>query len=200
MRKILLLLLLLLTSSAVYAANVVVESLTDIDASNPQKPFSVKVLEQAEFSDIVFEENSVINGEVIKLVGPKRGNKDAYIVIRPESYTKDGATVDIKDEYIEAKVIGYSKPDFKKTVLDAGLTVGGHFVKGLGQIFYFSKGLISPNEGQSRAASAVQNVYKNSPFVYIEKGKEVQIEAGDFLVLEFYHSDVPKWRILKRKK
>mgnify|MGYP005803824375 CR=1 FL=1 len=87
-----------------------------------------------------------------------------------------------------------------KMGLNAGLTVGGYYVKGLGQIFYFSKGLIKPDEGRNRIQSAFHNVYENTPFVFLEKGEEVNIEEGDLLVLKFYHSDVPKWRFIKRQK
>ena len=73
-------------------------------------------------------------------------------------------------------------------------------MKGLSQVFYFSKGLIIPDEDKSRIKTAFHNVYENTPFVYIEKGEDVDIEKGDLLVLKVYHSEVPKWRFIKRNK
>ena len=133
-------------------------------------------------------------------VDAKRGKRNAYIVIQPESFEIDGVVHLIEDENLEAKVVGYSKRDYKKTALDAGLAVGGYFVKGLSQVFYFSKGLIIPDEDKSRIKTAFHNVYENTPFVYIEKGEDVDIEKGDLLVLKVYHSEVPKWRFIKRNK
>ncbi len=203
MKKIILILGLFLFANAAFASNVVVESLTDVSGENSTGDFSVKVLEQAELTEgIIVDENAIINGKIIKKVEAKRGKRNAYIVICPISYTNGAGDVVtlIENSDLEAKVVGYSKKDLKKMGLDAGLAVGGHFIKGMGQIFYFSKGLIVPDKDKGRIETAAHNVYENSPFVYIEKGQDVGIEKGDYLVLKFYHSDVPKWRPIKRKK
>lgn len=188
MRKILILIMLILGVQAGFAQNVLVESLSDIKEGEGDVEFSAKVLEQAELKDgTVFEENSIINGKIIKTVEAKRGKRNAYIIIKPVSYTTSdsNSVISMEEKNFEAKVVGYSKKDFKKMGLDAGLAVGGYFVKGLGQIFYFSKGLIQPDDGKSRVSTAVHNVYENTPFVYIEKGQDVDIENGDYLVLKF---------------
>ena len=183
------------------AQNILVESMTDFHQSDEQKIFSAKVIEETELSDgKIIKANSTLNGTIIKTVDAKRGKRNAYIIIQPESFEVDGVVHLIEDKNLEAKVVGYSKRDYKKTALDAGLAVGGYFVKGLGQIFYFSKGLIIPDEDKSRIKTAFHNVYENTPFVYIEKGDEVDIDEGDLLVLKVYHSDVPKWRVIKRNK
>lgn len=185
----------------VFAQNILVESLTDFNANDDEKVFSAKVVEEAELSDgKIIKANSTINGTILKTVDAKRGKRNAYIVIQPESFEIDGVVHLIEDENLEAKVVGYSKRDYKKTALDAGLAVGGYFVKGLSQVFYFSKGLIIPDEDKSRIKTAFHNVYENTPFVYIEKGEDVDIEKGDLLVLKVYHSEVPKWRFIKRNK
>ncbi len=191
----------LIIAPAVFAQNILVESLTDFNANDNEKVFSAKVVEEAELSDgKIIKANSTINGTILKTVDAKRGKRNAYIVIQPESFEIDGVVHLIEDENLEAKVVGYSKRDYKKTALDAGLAVGGYFVKGLSQVFYFSKGLIIPDEDKSRIKTAFHNVYENTPFVYIEKGEDVDIEKGDLLVLKVYHSEVPKWRFIKRNK
>ncbi len=186
------------------AENVMVESLSSFEENDNIYSFKARVVEGAIFdSGLVFEQNSTIKGEIVKTIDPKRGKRNGYIIIRPISYTipsNDNETKNIDDEFLEAKVVGYSKKNFAKMGLNAGLTVGGHYVKGLGQIFYFSKGLIKPDEGRNRIQSAFHNVYENTPFVFLKKGEEVNIEEGDLLVLKFYHSDVPKWRFIKRQK
>ena len=185
----------------VFAQNILVESMTDFNTNDNEKVFSAKVVEETELSDgKIIKANSTINGTILKTVDAKRGKRNAYIVIQPESFEIDGVVHLIEDENLEAKVVGYSKRDYKKTALDAGLAVGGYFVKGLSHVFYFSKGLIIPDEDKSRIKTAFHNVYENTPFVYIEKGEDVDIEKGDLLVLKVYHSEVPKWRFIKRNK
>ena len=185
----------------VFAQNILVESMTDFNTNDNEKVFSAKVVEETELSDgKIIKANSTINGTILKTVDAKRGKRNAYIVIQPESFEIDGVVHLIEDENLEAKVVGYSKRDYKKTALDAGLAVGGYFVKGLSQVFYFSKGLIIPDEDKSRIKTAFHNVYENTPFVYIEKGEDVDIEKGDLLILKVYHSEVPKWRFIKRNK
>lgn len=185
----------------VFAQNILVESMTDFNTNDNEKVFSAKVVEETELSDgKIIKANSTINGTILKTVDAKRGKRNAYIVIQPESFEIDGVVHLIEDENLEAKVVGYSKRDYKKTALDAGLAVGGYFVKGLSQVFYFSKGLIIPDEDKSRIKTAFHNVYENTPFVYIEKGEDVDIEKGDLLVLKVYHSEVPRWRFIKRNK
>lgn len=186
---------------AVLAQNILVQSMTEFEQNDNEKVFSAKVVEEAELSDgKIIKANSILNGTIIKTVDAKRGKRDAYIVIQPESFEIDGVIHLIEDENLEAKVVGYSKRDYKKTALDAGLAVGGYFVKGLSQVFYFSKGLIIPDDDKSRIKTAFHNVYENTPFVYIERGDEIDIEKGDLLVLKVYHADVPKWKFLKRNK
>lgn len=186
---------------AVLAQNILVQSMTEFEQNDSEKVFSAKVVEETELSDgKIIKANSILNGTIIKTVDAKRGKRDAYIVIQPESFEIDGVIHLIEDENLEAKVVGYSKRDYKKTALDAGLAVGGYFVKGLSQVFYFSKGLIIPDEDKSRIKTAFHNVYENTPFVYIERGDEIDIEKGDLLVLKVYHADVPKWKFLKRNK
>lgn len=186
---------------AVLAQNILVQSMTKFEQNDNEKVFSAKVVEETELSDgKIIKANSILNGTIIKTVDAKRGKRDAYIVIQPESFEIDGVIHLIEDENLEAKVVGYSKRDYKKTALDAGLAVGGYFVKGLSQVFYFSKGLIIPDDDKSRIKTAFHNVYENTPFVYIERGDEIDIEKGDLLVLKVYHADVPKWKFLKRNK
>ena len=186
---------------AVLAQNILVQSMTEFEQNDNEKVFSAKVVEETELSDgKIIKANSILNGTIIKTVDAKRGKRDAYIVIQPESFEIDGVIHLIEDENLEAKVVGYSKRDYKKTALDAGLAVGGYFVKGLSQVFYFFFFLIIPDDDKSRIKTAFHNVYENTPFVYIERGDEIDIEKGDLLVLKVYHADVPKWKFLKRNK
>ena len=115
----------LIIAPAVFAQNILVESLTGFNANDDEKVFSAKVVEETELSDgKIIKANSTINGTILKTVDAKRGKRNAYIVIQPESFEIDGVVHLIEDENLEAKVVGYSKRDYKKTALDAGLAVG----------------------------------------------------------------------------
>jgi len=185
------------------ATNVIVESLEAMDSNKENSEFSAKVLEDAELkSGQVFKTGAVLKGIVVKKVDAKRGKRGGYIVIQPVTLEYNGVVENFEGQDIEATVQGYSKKSWKELGSKAGLSVGlaaaGKCIPGVSQMFYFSKGLIQPEEDKSRLESAVNSVYKNSPFVYIEKGQDINIEQGDMLVLKFYNSDVPKWRVLKR--
>jgi len=182
----------------------VVQSLEDFSVDDSENIVKFKVVEENTFDNgITFENGSIISAKVMKVVEPKRGKRNGYLVIDAKTYTvpsKGDETVEITDECWLANVVGYKPFDVKKAAFSAGLGVAGHFVKGIGQIYYFGKGVISPNEGEGRLKSGVKNVYENSPLTYIEEGEEVNIKTGDILLLKFYHNDIPKWKFWKRNK
>lgn len=182
---------------------VIVESLDDFSFVKEGNIVTLKVLEGNEFKNgIVFEQGAILTAKAAKMVDPKRGKRNGYLVIYPVSYTipSTGETKKIEDEYWMANVYGYKPFDMKNAAIGAGLFAGGMFVKGLGQFYYFGKGIVNPEEGENRLKSGVKSVYENSPLAYIEEGEELKIQTGDALLLKFYHSDVPKWRFFKRNK
>ena len=139
----------------------------------------------------------------MKIVEAKRGKRNGYLVVEPVSYSipsKGNETLNINEEYWVANVVGYKPFDVKKAAFSAGLSAAGYFVKGIGQIYYFGKGIISPNEGEGRLKSGAKNVYENSPLAFIKEGEEINIQKGDILLLKFHYDNVPKWRFFKRNK
>lgn len=181
---------------------VIVESLENFTFRDSESTVTLKVLESNEFENgVKFEEGTVLYAKASKMVDPKRGKRNGYLIINPIKYTVPGEeTLDITDEYWLANVYGYKPFDMKNAAISAGLFAGGMFVKGIGQVYYFGKGVLSPEDGENRLKSGVKSVYKNSPLAYIESGEELSIKTGDVLLLKFYHSDVPKWRFFKRNK
>jgi len=183
---------------------VIVESLEDFSVDNNCNTVKFKVLKENSFENgITFEKDSIISAKAARVVEPKRGKRNGYLVIAPESYTvpsKKNENIKINDEYWFANVVGYKPFDVKKAAFGAGLGVAGHFIKGIGQIFYFGKGIIAPNEGEGRLKSGAKNVYENSPLCYIEEGEEVNIKTGDVLLLKFHYDNVPKWKFWQRNK
>ena len=181
----------------------VVESLCNFSFEDESKNVSLKVLKENTFENgITFEEGSVLSAKVTKVIDPKRGKRNGYLIIEPLSYSipSTGAIKAVDEPFWFAKVLGYKPFDVKKSAVGAGLAVAGHFVKGIGQFYYFGKGIISPEEGENRLKSGVKNVYENSPLAYIEEGEEANVEKGDLLLLKFYYEDVPKWKFWQRNK
>lgn len=205
MKKLILTLMVLsFTVLSAKATNVIVESLDNIDKNDNNKIFNAKILEDASLdSEIIFSKDAILKAEIVKKVDAQRGKRSGYIVIRPLSLEYNGQEETFEGKNIEAKVQGYSKKSWKdvsvKAGVSAGLKVGSRYIPGFSQAFYFSKGLIKPAEDKTRLESAISSVYENSPFVYVNKGEEIDIDKGDMLVLKFYHPEVPKWRVLKRK-
>ena len=182
----------------------VVESLESFSFDNDKSTVKFKVIEENTFDNgIVFEKDSIVTAHVMKIVEAKRGKRNGYLVVEPVSYSipsKGNETLNINEEYWVANVVGYKPFDVKKAAFSAGLSAAGYFVKGIGQIYYFGKGIISPNEGEGRLKSGAKNVYENSPLAFIKEGEEINIQKGDILLLKFHYDNVPKWRFFKRNK
>lgn len=181
----------------------VVESLCSFSFEDEAHDVRLKVLEENSFENgITFEKDSILTARVTKVIDPKRGKRNGYLIVQPLTYTipSKGETKNINEEAWSAKVLGYKPFDVKKSAVGAGLAVAGHFVKGIGQFYYFGKGVIKPEEGENRLVSGVKNVYENSPLAYIEEGEEAHVETGDLLLLKFYYEDVPKWKFWQRNK
>ena len=182
----------------------VVESLESFSFDNDKSTVNFKVIEENPFDNgIVFEKDSIVTAHVMKVVEAKRGKRNGYLVVEPVSYSipsKGNETLNINEEYWVANVVGYKPFDVKKAAFSAGLSAAGYFVKGIGQIYYFGKGIISPNEGEGRLKSGAKNVYENSPLAFIKEGEEINIQKGDILLLKFHYDNVPKWRFFKRNK
>ena len=189
MKKLLVLFLMFLFSCA-FADNVMVKCLDDFEES---KNLRVEVVESAYSEDLIFYKNDIINAKVVDQVEAKRLKRKGYLIIKPISIERNGETILVKNKDLSAKVVGYSKKDWKKigekAGLSAGLKVGSHFVPGFSQMFYFSKGVIKPAENESRLKSGVEEVYENSPFAYLEKGQEFSAKEGDLLILKFQLDD-----------
>lgn len=105
---------------------------------------------------------------------PKRGKLNGYY----------------KVEYISSNIqkgkMRVSTPmDMKEIAETAGITVAGLILQipGFSQAIAVSKGLIAPNENQTRIESAGKNLYESTPLTYIEKGNEFTVEKDGIVVI-----------------
>ena len=226
MKKILLLFILIFTASTAFAKNVQVECLTPVNPEMEKLEFNAKVLKDAQFkSGLVFKKNDIINMQIKQIVPAKAGSRSSYIIVRPVSFVEEAEVetsegiertsklIPIEDKTLEGKTTSMkvlSKEDIKNNLHDnwkddlkkAGKGVTKKVVNtampGAEQMYQISKGLIKPNEGQSRLQSAANNFVDDTPLKHLRKGADINIKAGDKIFLKFYHTNVPKWRIFKR--
>lgn len=189
MKKKLYLLVLIfgLLCQPVLAKTVAVEALNDFSTENPSARMSIKILEDLAIDDnVVFSEGTVVDGKVVDVTDPKRLKRDATFTFVPLSYVdKNGKMIDVKGYYPAKYTTKISKGELAKNV---GLGVGNFFVKGLSLGYSAVEGAVK-NEKDNRFKSSVTEVYKDSPFSYVEKGTELVIEKNQMFYLNFKSKD-----------
>lgn len=189
MKKILYLLVLIfgLLCQPVLAKTVAVEALNDFSTEKPSARMSIRILEDLAIDDnVVFSEGTVVDGKVVDVTDPKRLKRDATFTFVPLSYVdKNGKTIDVKGYYPAKYTTKISKGELAKNV---GLGVGNFFVKGLSLGYSAVEGAVK-NEKDNRFKSSVTEVYKDSPFSYVEKGTELVIEKNQMFYLNFKSKD-----------
>jgi len=192
MKKLLSLMSALFLSTAIsYAAeNVKVMSLEAFDTLNPAKTIDVKVVADAELGKYALYENNILHCEVINVVPPSRGKRNATFTVKLLSIIAEDSTAEVDENWVG----GYSKKVLSKEelknidkgdlVLSATKSVGNIFVKGFGQGISFAEGVVE-NGGKKPIRSGIKKVYKDSPFSYVEKGQELSIAKDDIFYLVF---------------
>ena len=138
--------------------------------------------------DIELNERAEITIKVHEYIKPKRGKKDGYLKIKVISY-EDNTTkkhIDLKNRNITGSLKPSTPKDIKEIVESASVSLAGKLLKipGFTQAFATAKGLIKPNEGQSRLKSAGQNLYESTPLTYIEEGSDIEIEPDSIVVIK----------------
>lgn len=191
-KKLLLILVLCLTILNVHAETdkVHVAAVEEFDTVKPLQQINVRVIEPSELGSHALKTGDIIHCNVIKVTDPKRGKRSASFAVCPTSYTSEGNTVTIEENYYgkyASKII--SKEELKnvdkaKLGKKAVLTAGNFVVKGFSSAVSMTQGMIKNEEG-NRLESGVKQVYKDSPLVYVEKGEELEIKPGDSFYLIF---------------
>ncbi|MBQ9245225.1 hypothetical protein IJ182_03050 [bacterium] len=181
-------------------------------------------------SGFTFQKGDIVNMNIIKMVPAKSVKRSGYIVVQPLSIYKEKTicsednpddcftiteVIPIEDKSLEGKTTSIkvlSKQDIKQNLQEnwqddlkkAGKVVTKRVVNtalpGAEQIYVVSKGLIKPEEGQTRLQSATNNLIDDTPLKNLRKGSDINIKKGDKIFLKFYHNDIPKWRIIARNK
>ncbi|MDE6139285.1 MAG: hypothetical protein K2F57_07420 [Candidatus Gastranaerophilales bacterium] len=169
--------------SKVFAQTIEVSALENFSTAQPPKTISVKLLEPLEISgQEVIISGTILKGNIIDVVSPKRLKRDAGFSFQPTEYTDlNGKTHQI-NSYITAS---YTKPVDKGSIAkNTALGVGNFFVKGLSIGVAAVSGAVKNTEG-NRLKSSAKSMYESSPLSYAEKGEDLYIAKFQSFLLKF---------------
>ena len=185
MKKILLTLICLSQISACCAADYLkVTAMEDFSTDSPKDTFNVRLREEGTLGKYELPTNSILHCQVLQVVDPKRGKRNAVFFVKPLTYTQGNQTLKIQEEmYGKYTTVVLSKEEIKKLpygkmIKNGALMVGSYFVKGLSIGVAFVEG-VAKNEQDNRLKSGVTNAYEESPISLVEKGEQLDIKTGD---------------------
>ena len=185
MKKILLTLICLYQISACFAADYLkVTAMEDFNTDSPKETFDVRLREEGTLGKYELPTNSILHCQVLQIVDPKRGKRNAVFFVKPLTYTQGDETLQIQEDmYGKYTTVVLSKEEIKKLpywkmIKNGALMVGSYFVKGLSIGVAFVEG-VAKNEQDNRLKSGVTNAYEESPISLVEKGEQLDIKTGD---------------------
>lgn len=185
MKKILLTLICLSQISACFAADYLkVTAMEDFSTDSPKDTFNVRLREEGTLGKYELPTNSILHCQVLQIVDPKRGKRNAVFFVKPLTYTQGDETLQIQEDmYGKYTTVVLSKEEIKKLpywkmIKNGALMVGSYFVKGLSIGVAFVEG-VAKNEQDNRLKSGVTNAYEESPISLVEKGEQLDIKTGD---------------------
>ena len=176
----------------IIADKIYVTSIEDInvEALKTNQQIHLYAIQDHKLGDESFiEEKSELTLKIKEKIEEKRGKRNEYLKIELISYTIPSENEKIVPckENVYSGTLKNSKPkDLKEISKKAGVTVVGKVLKipVFSQAIAASKGLIKPNENQSRLKSAGTNLYKSTPLTYFEKGNSLTISENTVLVVK----------------
>ncbi len=180
------------TLPACAAQKIKVNALTPFNSLDPTDKMKVITLERVEFDNgIVFEDGTVVYGDIIDVKQPKRAKRNASFKFKPTSYLYNGQTYTVNDPEFIAKYVEYKELNKAEIATSAAATAGGiiFHIPLLSEGVSFVKGVIKNPEDNRFKSGAVQ-VYKDSPLSYIEEGKDIDIHENTMFILKFKSSDL----------
>ena len=187
MKKILFVLSLFLIIQPAMAKNVKVEAMSDFSTANPPNSWKVKVVEGfvADNGKVV-NANTVIEGKIMNVRGPKRLKQNATFRFVPQTYYEpaSGEKHTVKRDF-EGKYSSISDIDAKKLAQTGAITAGNMLI---GSFVAPTVGLVEgvvKNEKGNRAKSAVVGAYERTPLSYANKGKDIEIKKGQRFTMSF---------------
>ena len=173
------------------ATYIKVEAMEEFTTANPAENMCLTVASDYNLGKYYLKSGDVLTCDVVKVVKPKRGKRDAKFYVKPTAITSGECTKAVEKNY-KGKYCKYAltKEALKeapkgKMVEKAAVSVGNHFVKGcLAPAVSIAEGMIKNEEG-NRLKSGIAQLYDDSPVSYISKGKNIELQQGDTFYLSF---------------
>lgn len=190
LKRFLLISILLQTSCVFAAVQLKVTAIDEFKTDSPSDFMDVIVAKESILGDYTIKENSILHCDVIKIVEPKRGKRNATFFVKPDYYISDDKVVKFEEElYGKYSKTVLSKEELKNIkpfniVKKAGLIAGNFFIKGFSIAYSFAEGVVK-NENDNHLKSGVVNAYESTPISYIEVGEQLDIQKGDSFYLIF---------------
>ena len=187
MKKVLLILSAFLVINPAMAKNVKVEALQNFSTANPPTTWQVKVLEGfVADNGMKVSPNTIINGDIINVTSPKRLKRNATFSFVPKSYydPQSGETLQVKRDF-EGKYSSMSEINTKTIAKKGAITAGNMLI---GSFVAPAVGLVEgavKNEDGNRVKSAAISAYESTPLSYANKGKELELKAGQVFIMSF---------------
>ena len=160
----------------------------DFSSEYPPKSFNVTVYEDYYIKNMgMIAKGTVLYLEILKVSDAKRAKRDASVearIVKVYSPIND-ETVNVNNPRAIVKLSKYKELDKGNVATNVGITVANHFVKHITYPAHFVKGVVKDKEG-NRLKSGVKEVYDSSILSYVEKGEELNLQAGDLATLTYY--------------
>lgn len=179
----------------VFAETIIGTSLADFSTEKPSKTYAVKLDEGIVIDNYInYPAHTILYGNVSEVINARRGKRKAFFCFVPTHYISPKGEQNIVSKRMEIKV-SYHKPFDKessaKKIAESGILVYvNHYIPMFSQGVSFVKGaVIKPEEDKNRIVSGLHQIYKDSPLTYIEKGDELDIQAGQEVKLKMYLTD-----------
>ncbi len=188
LRKIILFIFIFFALPACAADNIYVEALEDYSSLKPAKTFKVKLLKPIHSENLSLFEGDIINCVLYKTTNPKRAKRDAQVYFILDTYIDEKGEHKFNQKFLakysetvlSLESIKSISP--KTAIKKTASTVGDQFFAGVSYGISFLDGLVTNSEG-NRLKSGAKQVYKDSFLSYVEKGEDINVEAGDAFYL-----------------
>ena len=172
----------------IFQLSVCAQILPDSFHARTPQAMNYKTLKSGEIITLEVVDTGVLSDEL----GLNAGDKVKIKILQYCAAKKGKRNGYFKIQYITEQKIydGTMRADNPFDVKDIaeGAAVGaaGYVLKipGLSQAVAVSKGLIAPNENQTRIESAEKNLYESTPLKYTERGEEFSVQKDGYIEIK----------------
>lgn len=162
----------------------------DLGVEAVGKDISFKLTTPFKVDDkLTLSEGTKVVVHVYHVKSERRFHKSGFFKCVLLNYTLEGSNtpVNLVDKNIYFVCRRYDKIDpYDATVTSVGVTastIAGIFLPGVDTVYYFLKGATQDTEDANWFKAGVHNAYDNSILWFFEKGKPINLQPGDNVVL-----------------